>query len=151
MAANFIAKAYTTIDASVEQVWRALTDPSLIKAYLHGTEAKTDWQPGSEITFTGEQDGKTFIDKGNVLQILPQKMLQYTYYSSASGLEDLPENYFNVTYELQERANETELYVKCENLPNEEARVRAEESWQQVLSNIKAVLERQTVASHNAR
>lgn len=149
MAANFIAKAQTLIDANPEQVWNALTDPMVISEYLFGTQTETDWRIGSPIEFTGEYNGKAYHDKGTILQVLPQKLLQYTYHSSASGLDDLPENYFNVSYELEEEGGKTRVALKCENLPNEEARVHAEKNWEKVLKQMKNVVEqRQANAQH---
>jgi uncharacterized protein YndB with AHSA1/START domain len=142
MAANFIAKAETVIEASADKVWMALTDPSMISKYLFGTQTQTDWRVGSPIEFTGEYNEKPYLDKGTILQVLPQKLLQYTYHSSASGLEDLPENYFNVSFELEEEGDQTRISVKCENLPNEEGRVHAEQNWQMVLENMKKVVEK---------
>lgn len=141
MAANFIAKAETVIEANPDKVWMALTDPTMISKYLFGTQTETDWRIGSPIEFTGEYNGKAYHDKGTILQVLPQKLLQYTYHSSASGLEDLPENYFNVSFELEEDGKYTRVSVKCENLPNEESRVHAEKNWQMVLENMKRVVE----------
>jgi uncharacterized protein YndB with AHSA1/START domain len=142
MAANFIARAETLINASTDNVWKSLTQPELIKEYLFGTETKTDWKTGSSIEFFGNYEGKEYHDKGIIQQVLPQKLLQYTYHSSMSGLEDLPENYFNVTYELEEENGKTRLTLTCENLPNEEGRVHAEKNWQGVVQKIKEVTER---------
>jgi maltose alpha-D-glucosyltransferase / alpha-amylase len=143
MAANFIAKAETTINASSDRVWKALTDPSIIKEYLFGTETQTDWRIGSPIEFRGEYNGKKYFDKGIIQQVLPQKLLQYSYHSSASGLADKPENYFNVSYELEEEHDHTLLSLRCENLPDEESRVHAEKNWEMVLEKLKQVVERQ--------
>jgi uncharacterized protein YndB with AHSA1/START domain len=142
MAANFIARAETLINASPEKVWKSLTQPELIKEYLFGTETKTDWRTGSTIEFSGNYEGKTYHDKGILQQVLPQKLLQYTYHSSMSGLEDKPENYFNVTYELEEENGKTRLTLTCENLPDEEGRIHAEKNWKGVLQKIKEVTER---------
>lgn len=142
MAANFIARAETIINAPSEKVWNTLTQPDLIKEYLFGTETKTDWRTGSSIEFSGNYEGKEYHDKGIIQQVLPQKLLQYTYHSSMSGLEDKPENYFNVSYELDEENGKTRLTLKCENLPNEEGRVHAEKNWEGVLEKIKEVTER---------
>ena len=46
-----VATAQCEIDAPPEKVWRALTDPEVIKKYMFGSEVKTDWNPGSPITW----------------------------------------------------------------------------------------------------
>ena len=89
------------ISADASSVWQVLTSPHLIAKYLHGTETITDWQIGSDIVFQGEYDGHTYRDKGVIQQIVENKMLQYTYWSGFSGLEDAPKNYSLVTYTLE--------------------------------------------------
>ena len=50
------------INAPVEQVWKALTDPELIKQYFFGTQTETSWKVGTPIYFRGEWDGKPYED-----------------------------------------------------------------------------------------
>src|ERR1044072_2332765 len=88
------------INATKKEVWDALTKPEIIKQYLFGTDTKTDWKPGNPITFSGEWEGKSYQDKGTVLDIIPSKMVKYDYWSSMSGMEDNPENYMVITYKL---------------------------------------------------
>ena len=42
IAANHIAKAQKTINASVEKVWDALTNPEMIKKYMFGATVSSD-------------------------------------------------------------------------------------------------------------
>ncbi len=147
MAANLIARAETTIDAPASEVWKAITTPEIVSEYLFGTHVETDWRVGSPIRFTGSYQGKSYEDKGTILQNLPEKILQMTYLSSNSGLEDKPENYFNVSYELEEENNKTHLLIRTENLPNEKARDHAEKNWQGVVEKLKEVVERRKTAS----
>lgn len=141
MAANFIAKVTTTISAPMGRVWNALTTPEIIQQYFFGTNAVSDWKEGSELLFKGEWDGKAYVDKGVILKSEPEKLFQYTYLSSFSNLPDVPENYSNITYELDEEEGETTLTVKQENVANEEARKHSEENWASVLKNLKQLLE----------
>ena len=64
-----VATAQCEIDAPPEKVWRALTDPELIKKYMFGSEVKTDWKPGSPITWTGEFEGRAYEDKGEIISV----------------------------------------------------------------------------------
>jgi uncharacterized protein YndB with AHSA1/START domain len=84
MKKQFIAIADISIHAPVAKVWEALTKPELIKQYLFGTEVTTDWQVGCPITYKGEWKGKAYKDKGEVLQIEPEKLLVSTFWSSLS-------------------------------------------------------------------
>ncbi|HET6544721.1 MAG TPA: SRPBCC family protein [Chryseolinea sp.] len=142
MSANLIAKASTSISAPASRVWEALTNPELIKKYLFGTQAVSDWKEGSSLEFKGEWEGKKYLDKGIILKSEPEKLFQYTYLSSFSNLPDLPENYSNVTYELFEEDGETTLTVKQENVANEAARKHSEKNWEYVLKTLKDLLEK---------
>jgi uncharacterized protein YndB with AHSA1/START domain len=142
MSANLIAKSSITIDASAARVWDALTNPDLIKKYFYGSKAVTDWKVGSPIKFIGEWEGKTYEDKGVILQSEPEKLFQYTYLSSFSTLPDVPENYANITYELYEEDGHTTLNVKQENIEDEEKRKHSETGWKDVLQNLKNLLEK---------
>lgn len=142
MSANFISKTSVTIHAPAAQVWDALTSPELIRQYLFGTNTETDWKVGSDIRWRGEYEGKSYEDKGKILQVLPEKLLQHTYHSAMSGIEDKPENYFNVTYELEETDGETTVTVTNSNHPDEKSVAHSESNWSQVLSKLKEVVER---------
>lgn len=141
MSANFIAKTTVNIEAPPAKVWEALTNPDLIKQYFYGTNAESDWQEGSEILYKGEWQGKTYVDKGTILKMIPEKLFQHTYLSSFSELEDAPENYANIIYELDEENGSTLLTVKQENIASEELRQQSEQNWKQVLNDMKELLE----------
>jgi len=58
-------------------------------------------------------------------------------------LEDKPENYATVTYELVPAGAETILNIKQDNIANEEAREHSEKNWLYILSEIKRLIESQ--------
>lgn len=101
MDKNLSVSASIKIRATAQKVWDALTNPEKIKVYLFGTDVITDWRPESPITFQGEYSGTTYKDKGKVIENKVNTLLQYTYWSNFSGLEDKPENYSFVTYSLE--------------------------------------------------
>jgi uncharacterized protein YndB with AHSA1/START domain len=142
MKGSFVAEKQITIDASADAVWQALTDPELVKQYLHGTDMETNWKVGSPITWKGEWKGKAYEDKGIVLEVEPNKRLKNTHWSPTGGSEDKPENYHTVTYELTEQAGKTILTLKQDNnTSQEEADNMAENNWGPVLEGLKAVVE----------
>jgi uncharacterized protein YndB with AHSA1/START domain len=141
MPEHLVAKTDILIHASAAQVWKALTDPALIKQYLHGTDTKTDWVVGSPITFSGEWQGKSYVDKGQILENQHETLLQFTHWSSLSGLPDLPENYYIVTFHLLSEDGGTRLTVTQDPVPNEKAREGSEKSWNGVLATMKKILE----------
>ncbi|MGO9409597.1 MAG: SRPBCC family protein [Spirochaetia bacterium] len=139
---TFTATARITIRATADKVWDALTNPKLIKQYLFGTEAKSDWKVGSAITYTGVWEGKSYEDKGTILEVVPRKKLRSTYWSGFSGKPDVPENYQTVTYELSEAGAETTLIVTQENNPSSASADHSGENWGKVLGAMKALLEK---------
>lgn len=147
MKSNITGHASTSIHAPSSKVWEALTKPEIIKQYFFGTNAKSDWKPGSPVTFSGEWQGKSYHDKGTVLQNEPEKLLQYTYWSSMSGIEDKPENYVVVSFQLKQEDNGTTLSVIQENIPDEKTKIHSEENWRVVLNNLKDLLEKSKVIS----
>jgi uncharacterized protein YndB with AHSA1/START domain len=130
------------IKADAAKVWKGLTDPEQIKKYLFGTETVTDWKKGSSITFRGVWKGKTYEDKGQILEADPGKRLQYTYWSSMSGMEDLPENYAIVTFELKPEKDGILLTLTNSNHADEKSRDHAGENWVMVLQQVKELLEK---------
>jgi len=142
MSENNTAKASIVINAPASKVWEALTDPKLIKQYLFGTETKSDWKKGSSITYTGEWEGKAYEDKGEIIDIIPGKLLHTTYWSSMSGKEDKPENYMNVIYELSPEGNATKLTITQDNNASQESAEHSESNWSSVLQTMKEMLEK---------
>ena len=141
MNKKLIAKATVTINAPAAQVWEALTNPKLIKQYLFGADVISDWKVGSRIIYKGEWQGKEYEDGGTILQLVPEKIFQSTYWSSMSGTEDKPENYATVTYELAKKDGGTLLSLTQDNCKTEEQKRHSEENWSIVLEGLKKVAE----------
>ena len=143
MAKGFEAKTSITIDASRARVWDALTKADQVKQYMHGTDMSTSWKVGSAITWKGEWKGKPYEDKGKVLAVEPEHMLQYTHWSPMGGNEDRPENYHTVTYLLTGDDGRTKLTLTQDNNPSRDAAAEmAEKNWQPVLEGLKEVAEK---------
>jgi len=138
---GLVARQSVFIRATPGQVWKALTDPDLIRQYLFGTEAISDWNTGSPIRYRGTYEGKSYEDKGQVIRSEPGKVLETTYWSSMSGLADRPENYKVVTYDLIPEKDGTLVTVTQDNNLTEEERVHSEGNWKLVLEGIKKLLE----------
>lgn len=131
-----------TINASAEEVWKAITTPELIKHRFFGVDTVTDWEVGSPLVHKGEYQGKPYEDKGEVLRFEPPRVLVHSHWSPVSGKPDSPENYQEVTWALSDQNGATELTITEHNLPSEEAKGVTEESWKTVLNNLKELLER---------
>jgi uncharacterized protein YndB with AHSA1/START domain len=141
MKSNITGNASVTINAPIDKVWEALTRPELIKKYFFNTDTETDWKVGSPIRFSGTYEGKEYHDKGTVLAIEQNKLIQYKYWSSMSGIEDKPENYVTISYRLSGDNKKTKLEITQENIPDEKTKKHSEENWQMVLGNLKKMVE----------
>lgn len=141
MQKQLVAKVSIAINADRAAVWKGLTDPSLIKQYFFGTEAHSDWKKGSKIVFSGVWDGKSYEDKGTILDIDPPNFIKYDYWSNLSGTPDIPENYATITYALKTKGKQTELLVTQNGIGTEEARDHSEKNWAGVLDGLKKLLE----------
>ena len=142
MANDFVAKASTTIEASAAEVWDALVDPAKIREYMFGTNVSSEWKEGGPISWKGEWEGKPYEDKGVILQMKPQCVLQYTHFSPMAGLPDKPENYHTVTIELAgDGAATTKVTLSQDNNPTEKAREHSEKNWSMMLDGLKKFIE----------
>jgi uncharacterized protein YndB with AHSA1/START domain len=141
MNKKFTASATTTINAPASKVWQALVKPEIIKQYLFNTEVISDWKVGSPIIYKGEWEGKPFEDKGQILEVEPEKILKSTHWSPTSGVPDTPENYHTVTYTLSEKGDTTEVTITQDNNASEEETEHSEKNWRTVLEGMKKLLE----------
>jgi uncharacterized protein YndB with AHSA1/START domain len=74
---DLISSRSIIINASPEKVWETLTNPSLISQYLFGAQTITDWKVGSNILFKINFENTEFIDKGIVIENVPNETLKY--------------------------------------------------------------------------
>ena len=119
---GIVARQSIVIQAPPVRVWKALTDPDMIREYLFGTQVSSDWKAGSPIRYRGMWEGRTYEDKGTVIQAVPERLLDTTFWSSLSGVPDTPENYKRVIYQLEPEAGGTRLTVTQDNNATEEER-----------------------------
>lgn len=138
---DFVATAETDIDAPPANVWTALTDPEQIKKYMFGSKVETDWQVGSRIVWKGEYEGKAYEDKGEIVEVVTNKRLKVTHFSPLGGQPDVPENYHNLTYELDERAGKTHLSLSQDGNASAEEAGHSQKMWLQMLDGLKDVVE----------
>ena len=131
----------TTIDAPIDEVWKSLTTPDLIKQWFFGVDTESDWTVGSSIVHTGEYQGKPYVDRGEIVRIEPPTLLEHSHWSDVSGTPDRPDEYQIVTWELSERSGGTELRVTERNLPSAEAAATSEQGWEAALAKLRETLE----------
>jgi uncharacterized protein YndB with AHSA1/START domain len=137
-----IARVTATINAPPSRVWDALVNPETIKQYMFGTNVVSDWKEGSPILWKGEWKGKAYEDKGVILRLEPERVLQYTHFSPLAGLPDAPENHHKVTIDLRDEKTHTVVALTQDNNPTEEARAHSEGNWGMMLESLKKLLEK---------
>lgn len=141
MSDNLVATATVRVDASPDEVWRAITDPALIAKYFFGAKVESDWHPGTPITWSGEYEGTEYHDHGTILEVLLRERLVHTHFSPLSGREDVPENYHTLTWSLEPDGDGTRLTLTQDNNHDYDEVDRNEKNWHEVLEGLKGVVE----------
>lgn len=143
---SYSSSASVLIRASREAVWRAITDPALVKRYFFGTNLVTDWKVGSPLLFHGEWEGKSYEDRGTVRSFDPPNGLSYDYWSSFSGLPDEPDRRQLIRYELSDEAGAVRVAVTQSNIDTQERADHSTENWKTLLGGMKKLVEEERAA-----
>jgi uncharacterized protein YndB with AHSA1/START domain len=137
-----VATAGTDIAATPERVWAALTSPEDMAAWMFGSQVETTWEVGSPITWSGEYDGRSYQDKGEVLIVDEPRVLSTTHYSPLMGDDDVPENYHTLVYTLTPTESGTRLELSQDGCDSEEQAQQFSQNWQAMLDGLRAHVER---------
>jgi len=100
-----------TINASTEKVWDMITKPEYVKRWQFGSQLITTWEIGSDIKFKTEWEGVIYEQWGKVLLVKPNELVKYSLFAPAPGREDIPENYFIMSYVLTADKGQTILNI----------------------------------------
>jgi len=146
---KLIVKNAISINAPVLHVWDALVNPEQTKKYMFGCETVSDWKKGSPLLWKMSYEGNEIIPvKGIILDIIPTRLLKYTVIDPNATYPDIPENYLNVTYELEEKEGVCTLTVSqdgFEDAADGEKRYKDVynngEGWNPILVEIKKIVE----------
>jgi uncharacterized protein YndB with AHSA1/START domain len=103
------------ISASRQKVWDALTRQELVKRWQFGSDLITSWEPGTDIRFRTEWNGQVFKQWGKILEIRPLELIRYSLFAPRPGLEDKPEYYFVMQYELSGEDRDVTLQITQED------------------------------------
>ncbi len=90
-------------------MWAAVTLAEHVRRWQYDSELMTDWVVGGPIRFRAEWQGQVFEQWGTVLEFDAPTRLRYALFAPRPGLEDRPENYFTMTYELLDVDGTTEV------------------------------------------
>jgi hypothetical protein len=87
---------------------------------------------------------KAYANKGTILSVLPEELLEYTYWSNTSGLEDPSENYSKITCRPTEEREGTKLAIVIQDdSATEGAMKHLEWGWKTISNSMKNFLEKQ--------
>lgn len=141
-----VIETSATIHAQPSVVWRALTDPDLMKQWMAEPEMRigiiTDWTIGSPIVVKGHHNHVDFENKGTILQFEPNSILRHSHLSSIARLPDQPESYTIIEYRLaRAEENSTSLKVSISNFPSEAIFKHWEFYWRVTIEVIKRFIE----------
>lgn len=97
------------LDASLQNVWEALTDNRQMKGWYFDI---SDFNPipGFEFNFTGGSEQKKYVHLCKITEVIPQKKLAYTW-----KYKDYPGNSV-VTFALSPQGQQTKITVTHEGL-----------------------------------
>jgi uncharacterized protein YndB with AHSA1/START domain len=148
---SLFIKNSITINAPQSKVWDALVNPEQTKKYMFGCEALSNWQEGSPLLWKGQYEGKEMVFvKGSIVEIRPERFLAYTVIDPNSNIEDIPENYLTITYELTPENGKTVFKVTqgdYSKVAEGERRYKDSynngEGWNPILIEIKKLVETQ--------
>ena len=110
-----VSLSQVTINAARSTVWAAVTDPVLVKRWQYGSDLVTEWRVGGSIRFSSEYEGRTLEQWGTVLEFEAPHRLQYSLFAPRPGLDDVAQNYFTMTYELDDADGATVLTITQED------------------------------------
>lgn len=130
------------INASAQRVWDALVNPDKVKLWQYGSDLITSWQPGTAIRFVTAWGDKVFEQWGTVLEFKPHTKLKYSLFAPRPDLADVPENYFYMTYQLEEADGSTKLsIIQDDPRPQPPQTSEDDGSGQAVLNTLKGLVE----------
>jgi len=129
-------------DAAPGKVWRALTEPELLKQWMRPNDstkmstAEIDLRVGGRYRIVMRPaDGEEHDVRGVYREIVPNRKLVYTWaWKSTSERESL------VTIELRAAGGGTELTLKHEQFVDEEARDKHQHGWNGCLAGLERFL-----------
>ena len=108
------------VDAGVDAVWRALTDPAEMAAWMGEPTLRiavsADWRVGGAVVITGFHHAP-FRNIGVVQVCDEPRHLQYTHRSSMSRLPDVPESDTIQDFQLVPREQKTSLTATFRHFP----------------------------------
>lgn len=134
------------IKSPVAKVWDLITNPEMMKLWVVETpiEIESDWKVGSSIVIGGNIHGFNYKNKGTILQLEPEKVFEYNFWSEISRVPDIPENYSKIKFELTPNDENTILEVTHSDFLDDIAYKHGKFYWNTTVHIIKQLAEKNT-------
>lgn len=133
------------IDATPAAVWRALTEPALMRRWMGEPEMQieidADWTVGGPFVVRGVHHVR-FEGRGTVRRFEPGRALEYTQLSSVSRLRDEPASYSVIGFELAPQGDQTTLTLTLRDFPTHTIYKHLDFYWRTTLEILKQFVER---------
>ena len=127
------------IRTTPEKLWKAITDPALVKQYFYEQTVETDWSKGSAYTHHGP-DGSLRI-QGTIVEVDPPRRLVQTFACpfKEDTRRDRPSR---VTWVIEKRGETCKLTLTHDDFDGETATYKSVgDGWNPILSGLKTLLE----------
>ncbi len=130
----------TIIQTSQNKLWEALINPDITQHYFFGLRVNTDWQTGSDISYSNESEEA--IIQGKILLCEPKQKISYTFKGHKNDTGNMDAD-SRVTFEIEElSSNACQLTVVHDEFPSENTTYQnVGNGWPTILSGLKTYLE----------
>ncbi len=140
-----VIKKVVEFNANKSKVWELLTNPEMTQQYMFGSKVLSQWTVDSSIIWKGKtNDGQEIIYvKGKIVEIKEEEKIVFTMFDPTAKIEDIPENYAYLTYEISKSKQGTTLKITqdFEGVAKAEERYRESiNSWDMVVDKMKQIL-----------
>ena len=133
------------IAATPAVVWRALTEPALMRHWMGEpemqVEIQTEWTVGGPFVVRGFHHVQ-FEGRGTVRTFEPGRALEYTQLSSVSRLPNVPENHHVIGFALAAQGDRTSLTLTLREFPTHTIYKHLDFYWRTTLEILKQFVER---------
>lgn len=125
------------LEADIEDVWRALTDPDEAQQHHYEHVVDSTWMPGEPVRY---RSGDAVVIHGTVVDVDPPHRLVHTF--AFTSEEAAGDEASLVTWTLEPDDDGTRVLLVHEGFGSRNASWRAaEEAWEQILDGLAQVFE----------
>jgi uncharacterized protein YndB with AHSA1/START domain len=102
---------------------------------------ESDFKVGSPISWKGTWEGKPFEDRGVIKRVLPNSLIQYTHWSTASSTAEDAGSHNLLTFRLSKVKEGVRVVLQHENIATLQMKEHSEGMWNQLLATMKKMAE----------